>query len=82
MENYYSKKLTAQQLKEDMIYDKDMIIANLKDKLNSIRERENALETKIFEYEQKNLVSLINQKCLAVYETPIGVNYLINNYII
>jgi len=55
LENYYSKKLTAQQLKEDMIYDKDMIIANLKDKLNSIRERENALETKIFEYEQKNL---------------------------
>jgi hypothetical protein len=39
-----------------MIYDKDMIITNLKEKLDNIRAKEGALENKNFELEQKNLV--------------------------
>jgi len=39
-----------------MIYEKDMIITNLKDKLDALRAKEAALENKIFELEQRNLV--------------------------
>jgi len=55
VENFYSKKLTPDQLKEDMIYEKDMIITNLKDKLDDLRSRENALQDRLFALEQKNL---------------------------
>jgi len=58
VEAFYSKKLTPDQLKEDMIYEKDMIITNLKDKLDDLRTRENALQDKLFALEQKNLVKL------------------------
>lgn len=55
VENFYSKKLTPDQLKEEMIYEKDMIITNLKDKLDDLRSRENALQDRLFTLEQKNL---------------------------
>ena len=59
VENFYSKKLTPDQLKEEMVYEKDMIITNLKDKLDDLRSRENALQDKLFALEQKNLVFII-----------------------
>jgi len=39
-----------------LIYEKDMIITNLKEKLDALRAKEAAMENKNFELEQKNLV--------------------------
>lgn len=49
--------MTPDAMKEEVIYEKDMIINNLKEKLDILRNKENALENKLFELEQKNLVN-------------------------
>lgn len=56
VEAFYAKKLNPDQLKEEMVYEKDMIITNLKGKLDDLRAKELALEDRIFSLEQRNLV--------------------------
>jgi len=74
VENFYSKKLTPDQLKEEMIYEKDMIITNLKDKLDDLRSRENALQDRLFALEQKNLVRIYGRE-FFINEILLGITF-------
>lgn len=49
--------MSTEQLKEEIETDKDVIISNLKEKLNALRDREKAQTEKIFELEQQLLVA-------------------------
>lgn len=57
MDYFFTKKMSTEQLKEEIETDKDVIISNLKEKLNALRDREKAQTEKIFELEQQLLVA-------------------------
>lgn len=59
LEYFFNKKMSTEQLREEIEYDKDMIITNLKEKLNALRERENALNERVFEQDKELLVKII-----------------------
>ena len=51
--------MSHEQLKEEIEYDKDLIITNLKEKLNKLRDTEKDQDERIFQQEQELLVSIV-----------------------
>ena len=56
MENFQNKKLTPDQLRDEILIEKELIISNLKEKLDNLRAKDKALNDKLFEEEHRNMV--------------------------